>query len=239
MHDYQMLADNDRVMIAVSGGVDSLTLAWLMQHWQQKAPIRYQIHAVHIDMGIDAEATFAVEKQLQLLNLPYTIKKTGFDLQKLAERQEKNLCFHCSKKRRNLLFDFARVHDFSKVAFGHHQEDLIETLFLNMLYSGNMSTMVPRQDIFAGTLSLVRPLAYLEKRQIVELAEFLDITPVANPCPVAKDSKREQVRHLLSTLYGRDPKIKANIFSAMGNIKQQYLLQPLNKRSNPQDADNP
>jgi len=226
MHAYNMLADGDRVLVAVSGGIDSLVLTWLLDHWQRKAPINYTILAVHLDMGFGGDEPLLVEQQLRRLPPPFLIERTGFGKEALLAEEGKSGCFHCARKRRNRLFALAREKGCNKVALGHHQEDIIETFFLNMFYSGNLSTMVPRQDLFEGRLSIIRPLAYLEKKQIRQLGEELGITPVANPCPLSEETKRGSVRTLLSSLYGEDPKLKANIFAALGNVKSEYLLKP-------------
>ena len=224
MHDYKMLADKDRIIIAVSGGIDSLVLAWLLDFWKKKAPIDYKLFAVHLDMGFGSQESSLVEEQLKGLGLPYIIKKTSIGLNALDTEKGKSGCYHCARQRRNLLFEIAREKGYNKIAFGHHQEDIIETFFLNMLYSGNLSTLVPSQELFKGNLTLIRPLAYLDKKKINAIGEQLNITPVPNPCPFAKKTKREEVRKLLNTLYKQHPDIKGNIFAALGNVKPEYLL---------------
>ncbi|MEW6593292.1 MAG: ATP-binding protein [Thermodesulfobacteriota bacterium] len=225
LHDYRMLADGDRVMVAVSGGIDSLVLCHVLMLWQRKAPIRYELLAVHLDMGFGAD-TGAVAAQLNLAGIPYLSEETDFGKNAVAAEQGKSGCHHCARQRRNRLFALAQEHRCAKLAFGHHQEDIIETFFLNLLYSGNLSTMVPRQELFGGALALIRPLAYLDKEQVRELGAFFGITPVANPCPLAGDSKREAVRTLLASLGRQDAGIKANIFAALGHVRTDYLLKP-------------
>jgi tRNA 2-thiocytidine biosynthesis protein TtcA len=229
LHAYRMLADGDRVLLAVSGGVDSLVLTWLLAHWRRKAPIDYRLLAVHLDMGFGEREAQLVEEQLRRLEVDYLIERTDFGRRAVAAEAGKSGCFHCARQRRNRLFALAGEKGFNKIAFGHHREDLIETFFLNVLYSGNISTMVPRQDLFGGEISLIRPLAFVDKQEIRELAEALSISPVPNPCPLAGDSKRESVRALLASLYATDPQMKANIFRALGNVKPDYLLRPQGK----------
>lgn len=226
LHDYRMLADGDRLMVAVSGGIDSLVLCHVLARWQRKAPIRYELLAVHLDMGFGAD-TNAVADQVKASGLPLLLEETAFGREALAAEEGKSGCYHCAKKRRNRLFALAREHDCTKLAFGHHQEDIVETFFLNMLYSGNLSTMVPRQELFGGDLTLLRPLAYLDKQQVRELGALFGVTPVSNPCPLAKDSKRETIRTLLDSLYGQNPRFQANIFAALGHVRAEYLLKPL------------
>jgi tRNA 2-thiocytidine biosynthesis protein TtcA len=224
MHDYSMLADGDQVLIAVSGGVDSLVLTWILDYWQHKAPIRYDLLAVYIDNGFDSSTSDNVTIQLRKINIPFLIEKTDFWERAVAAEEEKSVCYHCARLRRNLLFAIAEQKGFNKIAFGHHKDDILETFFLNLLYAGNLSTMVPRQKLFEGRLNIIRPMAYLEKKEIRDIAEKTDIIPVKNPCPKDSDSKRQEARKVLASLCDLDPKIKSNIFAALSNIRQGYLL---------------
>lgn len=224
MHDYSMFADGDRVLIAVSGGIDSLTLAGVLAIWQLKAPIRFALAAHHIDHGFwrTQDEAFnpaaAVGRQMQGLGLPLTI------VEERTIAEEARTCFLCARNRRSQLFDLARDHGYNKIALGHHKDDLIETFLLNTIYSGNISTMVPRQDLFGGTLSIVRPLAYLEKCEVREIGAELSLEPVKNLCPLSDDTRREKVRALLQKLYDDEPGAKHSIFAALANIRQEYLL---------------
>lgn len=224
MHDYRMFADGDRVLVAVSGGVDSLVLTVVLRLWLDKAPIGYALIPYHVDHGFwrnspgveGPQAT--IGRQLSAWDLSLTIA---------PERPisvEARTCFLCARNRRSQLFDAARELGCNKIAVGHHKDDLIETLLLNAIYSGNLSTMVPRQDLFGGTLALVRPLAYLEKSEVVQLAEEFRLVAVKNLCPLAVDTRREKVRALLATLYAEEPKAKGSLFSALHNVRMDYLL---------------
>ena len=224
MHNYSMLADGDQVLIAVSGGVDSLVLSWILDFWQHKAPIQYNILAVYIDNGFHTSTGKNVEDQLRKINVPYLIKKTDFWERAAAAEEGKSVCYHCARLRRNLLFSIAEQQGFNKIAFGHHKDDILETFFINLLYAGNLSTMVPRQELFDGRLNIIRPMAYLEKIEIRNIAEKVNIRPVKNPCPKDNNSKRQEARKILASLSELDPKVKSNIFAALSNIRHGYLL---------------
>ena len=237
MHTYDMLADGDRVLLAVSGGIDSLVLTWILDHWRNKAPIDYELLAVHIDMGFGGDEHQLVTDQLKQLHVPYLVEFANYG-EIAAQREDKAKgCYECALLRRNRLFELARAKHCSKIAFGHHKEDIIETFFINLMYSGNLSTMVPKQVLFDGRLALIRPLAFLEKREIQTLGDELGIKPVANPCPLADASKRQYIREMLESLYQTDKKIKASIFAALSNIKNDYLLIPAGKSPEKTDAD--
>ena len=213
-------------MVAVSGGVDSLVLVRLLDSWRAKAPIDYELLAVHLDMGFGTEeGACPVARQLERLAIPFLIELTDFGARALATENGKSACFHCSRQRRNRLFELARERGMTKIAFGHHRDDILETFFLNLLYGGNISTMVPRQDLFSGRLSLIRPLAFIDKDEILQLATAFDIQPVKNPCTVDTGSKRQEIRKMLRCLYSANPRAKANIFAALGNVRQGYLLE--------------
>jgi tRNA 2-thiocytidine biosynthesis protein TtcA len=224
MHDYSMLDDGDQVLIAVSGGVDSLVLTWILNYWQHKAPIRYSISAIYIDNGFDSGTSEKVKEQLRKINVQCQVKKTDFWEKAAAAENGKSVCYHCARLRRNLLFSIAEQHDFNKIAFGHHKDDILETFFINLLYAGNISTMVPRQELFEGRINIIRPMAYLEKKDIQNIAKKVNITPVKNPCPKDSDSKRQEARKVVASLSNLDPKVKSNIFAALSNIRQGYLL---------------
>jgi tRNA 2-thiocytidine biosynthesis protein TtcA len=224
MHKYNMLADGDRILIAVSGGVDSLVLTWLLKYWHRKAPINYEIFAVYIDNGFDNQMGDKVAGQLQKIGVPYQVEKTAFWEKAEQAEKGKSICYHCARLRRNRLFSIAEQENFNKMAFGHHKDDIIETFFINLLYAGNISTMVPNQKLFNGKLNIIRPMAFLEKKEIIEIADILDIMPVKNPCPKDEDSKRREARKIAASLSALDPKVKSNIFAALANIREGYLL---------------
>jgi tRNA 2-thiocytidine biosynthesis protein TtcA len=224
MHDYAMLADGDRILIAVSGGIDSLVLTWILKFWQRKAPIQYDIFALYIDNGFDTNTGLKVKEQLRNIGVSYRIEKTNFRERAVAAENGKSICYHCARLRRNLLFETADQHGFNKIAFGHHKDDILETFFINLLYAGNLSTMVPKQRLFEGRVNIIRPMAYLDKEDIREIAAETDIVPVKNPCPQDEDSTRQKARKVVAMLSELDPKVKGNMFAALSNIRQEYLL---------------
>lgn len=225
LHDYDMISDGDRILVAVSGGVDSLVTAWILQMWKAKAPIDYFLEAVFVDNGYwslergGEEPALLISRQMQRFAIPFTTVK-GWP----HKHDQRSSCFYCSRNRRSQLFDLARKKNCRKLAFGHHKDDLLETFFLNALYSGNISTMLPRQDLFGGDLALIRILSYIEKSEVIAIAKAVGIESVKNYCPLSGDTRRQTIRNLLGDIYHKVPGAKSSLFSALGNVKEGYML---------------
>ena len=232
MHDYCMLADGDRVLVAVSGGVDSLVLLAILAHWRAKAPIEYQLHAVHVDMEPGANgpgpAASLVAAAVQGLGLELCILSAQYrptsDEIAAAEQSGQDLCFCCARSRRTQLFAHARQEDCNKLALGHHRDDIIETFLLNLTCAGNISTMLPMQPLFSGRLALIRPLAYLDKAMVASLGRDAGLTPVRSSCPLSERTRRRDIHQLAEQIYAQIPGAKEHIFAALSNVRFDYLL---------------
>jgi len=223
MYDYAMLEHGDRVLLGVSGGVDSSVLAFVLKNWMDKAPIDYTLKAVYIDNGF-WKAENGGSPPAERISETLAGFKVDCTVVKARKLEDDDLtCFLCARNRRSQLFDLAHEWQMNKIALGHHLDDLIETMFLNMLYSGNLSTMVPKQTLFNGEVHIIRPFAYLEKKHILEIADLAKIEAVKNYCPIEKDTRREVVRNMLANMYSSNPGAKKSIFQSMKNVRQEYL----------------
>ncbi|MFA4854582.1 MAG: ATP-binding protein [Candidatus Omnitrophota bacterium] len=219
--DYQMLADGDKIAVAVSGGKDSLTLLRLLLDRKAFVPIKYDVVAIHIDMGYPKSISGKLEKYFKKLNVEYQIIKS--DTLKKTEKSKIN-CFWCSWNRRKELFIAANKLGCAKIALGHHLDDIIETVLLNLFFRGEISSMVPKQELFKGKITLIRPLAYVEERLIIRFAREAKLGHDTCVCPHSVTSNRNRVGRIIRELEKVCPDIKKNIFRSVKRVKQDYLL---------------
>jgi len=224
IHKYDMISDGDRIAVGLSGGKDSLSLMRMLKHRLSFIPVRYELFAVYIDPGF--EGGFAEEFKAYSEEMEYNlrIKTTDYGIIGHSDENRENPCFLCSRLRRKRLFEIAEELGCSKLALGHHKDDIIETLFLNIFYAGEISTMVPRQPFFNGKITVIRPLAFADEDLIARFAKAQGFPNFVNPCPSAKNSKRLEIKMLLKPLFRSNRKIKGNIFRAMSHVKPDYLL---------------
>ena len=226
IHRYGLLEPDDRILVAVSGGADSLVMLRMLMDWQKKAPINFQLIPCFLNMGFKkGEYWRPLKRHLQGLGLPFHWEETGYGpYAHSSENREKSPCFLCSLLRRKRLFELARAFGCGKVALGHNLDDLIETFFMNVCYSGELSTMVPRQEMFGGLITIIRPLALVEKPRVDRLARQLALPVLENPCPSAGQSRRSTLRHMLQELYRENRKVRGNIRRALSRVRPEYLL---------------
>jgi tRNA 2-thiocytidine biosynthesis protein TtcA len=229
IREYDLINDGDRVAVAVSGGKDSLALLYLLKERLNWIPIHYDLLAVHLDMGFKGAQPHLIEEGCLKIGVPFYMEKTDYGVRAHGPDNKENPCFLCSWWRRKHLFQLSQSLNYSKIAFGHNKDDIIETLFLNLFFSGELSTMLPKQELFKGSLTIIRPLALLEESRIKLFSSRLGLPEVANPCPSAGTSYRQEIKAFLSAFYRRNRKIKGNIFHALSHVRPEYLLPPLPK----------
>ncbi|MDX1708377.1 MAG: ATP-binding protein [Desulfobacterales bacterium] len=224
MHRYNMLQDGDRIVVAISGGADSLTMMWMLAERLPRIPIQFELFAVHIDPGFEGGFSDALQIYSTKAGFRLRIEHTDYGALGHSASNRENPCFLCARLRRKRLFEITAELDCNKLALGHNKDDIIETLFINICYAGEVSTMVPSQTMFNGRCTIIRPLAYADEELIRGFAREQQFPEFINPCPSADKSKRQEIKTVLKQLYRSNPKIKGNIFTAMSRIKTAYLL---------------
>lgn len=226
LHSYNMIEDGDHIAVGLSGGKDSWALLYVLSERLRRIPIHYSLVGIHIDPGFGATTSTVVESYAETLGIDVRVEKTDIGVVAHSEDNRENPCFLCARRRRQRLFEVADQLGCNKLALGHHKDDLIETLFINMFYAGELSTMVPRQTFFKGKFTIIRPLAYTDEKAIARFARHMNWPVCENPCPSAGRSKRSEVKEMLSSLYRSNKKIRGNIFRAMHHVREDYLLKP-------------
>jgi len=223
--DYGMIEEGDRVLVGVSGGLDSLVLLDLMRTPMVFLP-SFSVLAVNIDLGFDEdyETYKALETYLKAGGYEYVMEKTDIGVFSHSEKNRKNPCFLCSRLRKKRIIEIAEDHGCNKIAFAHHKDDIIETLLLNMFYAREISTMVPCQSIFRGKFHIIRPLAYIAEELVKRYAGERDFPTMENRCPTSTTSKRVYIKNLLNELEKDNKDIRENIFRSMTHVKPEYLL---------------
>lgn len=224
LHRYNMICDGDRILVGLSGGKDSLALMWFLSERLQRVRVAYELDAVYLDPGFDGGFSERLECYCRKAGYRLRIEHTDFGVKAHSDENRENPCFLCAWKRRKRLFEIADELGCRKLALGHNKDDIIETLFMNMCYAGEISTMVPSQPLFEGRFTVIRPLAYVEEDAIRQFAAEQDFPEFINTCPSAAVSKRHTVKELLARLYSTNDKIKGNIFRSLSRVRPDYLL---------------
>ena len=221
--DYKMIEENDKILIAVSGGKDSMTMLYDLINRKKSFPIKYEIEAIHIksDFCKCCEKLNLIEK-FEEWNIKYTILDVNI-LKRLKPDKKMN-CYWCSMQRRMELMKYAKENNFNKIALGHHLDDIIETLFLNMFYKGEMSTMLPLLKYDNYDVTIIRPLALVKESQIIEFAKQKNISNLVCTCVYGKNSKRKTIKKAIQEFVKNDDTIKYNIFKSMQNVNFKYML---------------
>ena len=220
VEDYNMIEEGDRIAIGVSGGKDSLTLLRLMAALREYYPKRFEIEAFTIDLGLPGMDFSQVETFCQSLNVPYTIVKTEIGPIIFDYRHEKNPCSMCAKMRRGALNQIIREKGIHKIALGHHYDDAVETFLMSLLFEARISCFQPVTHLDRTDVTQIRPMLYIEEKDIRAFAKRENLPIVENECPADKHTKREEVKTLIKDLSHTYPHLKSNVFGAM----QRYPL---------------
>ena len=220
-----MIADGDRVMVCVSGGKDSYALLEVLRLLQARAPIGFDLLAVNVSQGWPGYQTDRIAEHLRGSGVEFELLHDDFV--PVAARLEPGsmLCSLCSRLRRGLLYNAAVRLQCTKIALGHHRDDFLETLLLNLFFTGRLASMAPRLTTDDGRNTVIRPLAYVPEGALVEYASQQQFPLVPCACPTAgSEGKRQLVKRLLAELEDAQPGIKNQMLAALGNVKTSHLL---------------
>jgi len=224
IHHYDMIEDGDRILVGVSGGKDSLSLLWILDERLSRVPVGYTLYPVYVDPGFEGGFADDLARWCADLGHDLRVEQTDFGVYAHSEKNLENPCFLCSRWRRRRIFEIAKEKGCNKIAFGHHKDDIIETLFINMCHTGTMGTMMPSQPMFEGLFTIIRPLAFVDESRIERFSRDAGFPAFFNPCPSNANSRRKEIKTFLNHLYGGNKKIKDNVFRSLSHVNMEYML---------------
>ena len=215
IEDYNMIQEGDRIVVGVSGGKDSLALLVLLKQLQSFFPVKFELEAVTLTMGIGEFDLSPVMELCKRIDVNYTIEETVIGKIVFEARDESNPCSLCANLKRGALHNTAKRLNCNKVALAHHRDDVIETFLLSTLYAGKIQTFSPVTYLKRKELYLIRPMIYIEEKHIKEYIKANGLITVPSPCHVDGKTKRQYVKELLMDLHKENRNIKNNIFGAI------------------------
>jgi tRNA 2-thiocytidine biosynthesis protein TtcA len=220
VQDYNMINNEDRIAVGVSGGKDSLALLFILSRLKQFFPVRFDLEAVTIALGHKNEDYTMLKEFCNNIDVRLSIVKTCIHKIVFEIKKERNPCSLCSKLRYGALNNAARKLNCNKVALGHNKDDVIETFLLSLMFEGRINTFSPKTYLSKKSIYLIRPFIYTEEREIKGLAKNNNLPVILNLCPAAGRTKRQYVKELLKKLVKDKYDIKSNLF---GVIKRMRL----------------
>lgn len=226
VNDYGMIREGDKILIGLSGGADSFALLKVLSGKKIFISNNISLLPVHIDLGFKNNDTDLnhLKAYLEAQGHEYIIEKSNIGTLAHSDFNRLNPCFLCSRLRRKRIFEIADANHCNKIAYGHHKDDIVETLLINMFYGREISTMKPNQELFGGKFHIIRPLAYVWEQMIKKYAAQQKFPLFDNDCPTSNTSKRKYIKNLLNRLQKDNKHIKENIFKSLKHVKTDYLL---------------
>lgn len=223
--DFRMIEEGDRVMACLSGGKDSYTMLDVLLSLKRKAPVSFELVAVNLDQKQPGFPEHVLPEYLDSLGVPYRIlEQDTYSTVRRVIPEGKTMCGLCSRLRRGALYSFADKEGFTKIALGHHRDDIIETLFLNLFHGGTLKAMPPKLRSDDGRHIVIRPLAYCAEADIAAYAEAREFPIIpCNLCGSQENLQRQAIKQMLADWERRHPGRMETIFRAIGNVAPSQL----------------
>ena len=225
IRDYNMIEEGDRVMVCLSGGKDSYTMLDLLLSLQRKSPVKFELLAVNLDQKQPGFPQETLPNYLESLGVPYRIvEEDTYSIVTRVVPEGKTMCGLCSRLRRGILYRVAQEEKANKIALGHHRDDMVETLFLNMFHGGRLKAMPPKLLSDDGKNMIIRPLAYCPEREIIRYANARNFPIIpCNLCGSQENLQRGIIKQMLQTWERESPGRIDSIFRSMQNVSPSQL----------------
>lgn len=215
IEEYNMIEENDKIAVCLSGGKDSITLLHAFKALQRFYPKKFELIAISINPGFEFFDTTLLQNLCDNLEIPLFIEKTHTKEIVFDIRKEKNPCSLCANLRRGAINSIAVREGCNKIALGHNQDDVLETFLLNLFYTGSIGTFSPVSHMDRTGITLIRPLVYTPEKETKRFAKKNNLTVMPKVCPMDGTSKREDMRLMIFSLQKNIPMIRANLFGAI------------------------
>ena len=223
--EFDLIKPDDRVLIALSGGKDSLVMTWLLNRMSASFPVPFTVHALHVKSEVHPPALApSLEKLMKQWEVPHTILEREL-LSSLRPGQELN-CFICARKRREALLKFAKEGGYSSIALGHHMDDILQTLVMNLSWQGELAAMPPKLQ-YEDDLAMIRPLSLIQEHHIKRFVEESEWEIPAKHCPYEGESRRKWAAGIVEEMSEGKDSLKYNMFNSLRNIKKDLLPPPI------------
>lgn len=221
---FGMIKPNDRIMVALSGGKDSYVLLHLIKTLKKKIPFKLSFFALHIDQGLPNYDGKQLREFLDKNHYDFRIiKQNTFQIVQNKTETGKSYCSLCARLRRGIIYRVAKENNVTKIALGHHRDDAIETLFLNLFFAGKIASMPPKLRARDGN-TIIRPLILCDERDIQAFSDEQAFPILKDAgCVLAKDSQRDNMKKLVDSLQREIPRVKGSIMAALGNVEPSHL----------------
>lgn len=212
--DYKMINEGDKIAVGISGGKDSITLLYALSELRRFYPKSFELMAVTVDVGLSMDFS-PIQKLCNELGVEYSIVKTSIKQIVFDEKKEQNPCSLCAKMRKGALNDELKRLGFNKVAYGHHKDDFISTMFLSLMYEGRFQSLDPSFTLDKTGVSVIRPLMYVSESEVIGFVNRYNLPIVKSTCPADGNTKRKYVEDMLAQMNRDNPGVKDRLFSAI------------------------
>lgn len=223
--DFNMIEEGDKIMVCLSGGKDSYTLLEILMGLQKSAPVNFELVAVNLDQKQPGFPEEVLPNYLKSVGVPYEIiEEDTYSVVKSIIPEGKTTCSLCSRLRRGIIYSWAEKNGITKIALGHHRDDIIETLFLNMFFGGKMKSMPPKLKSDDGKHIVIRPLAYCKEKDIAKFAKLKEFPIIpCNLCGSQENLQRKNIKMMLQDWDRKYPGRIETIFKSIGNVAPSHL----------------